>query len=401
MNLFHAPFTPQFTRFLVARAGAVTAQQMLMLAISWHMYGLTASAWDLGLVGLSQFLPGIATTLIAGHCADRMHRARLVAACLAAQALIALLLVSMTLTQQVTRDLLLALSMLLGAIRPFQMAAQQSLLPMLVPETVLARAMALGTTVQQVSIIAGPALGAVLFAVGIKVNYLTCAALFCSSALLYMLIRYDHLPLPREPVSARTLLAGLHFIGTRPVLLGAISLDLVAVLFGGATALLPIYADEILHVGPQGLGMLRAAPAVGALCIGVLLSRRAISRGVGMKLLAAVGVYGMCMVAFGISRWFPLSLLLLMMAGAADTISVVVRQTLVQLETPDQMRGRVAAVNSLFIGASNQLGEFESGVAATALGTVGSVVAGGCATIVVSAAWSRLFKPLFRRESFR
>jgi MFS family permease len=386
-------------RFLVARVGSILAQQMLMLAISWHMYGLTSSAWDLGLVGLCQFLPGLATTLVAGHCADRMHRGRLIAACLTVQAAIGALLAGLTLTHVVTRDVLLGLSLLLGAIRPFQMAAQQSLLPMLVPEAVLARAMALGTSVQQSSVIAGPALGGVLFAIGINVNYLCCATLFCISALLYALIRYDHVPPPREPVTAKSILAGLHFIWSKPVLLGAISLDLFAVLFGGATALLPIYANEILHVGPAGLGMLRSAPAVGALCVGLALSRKAISRGVGKKLLLAVGVYGACIIAFGLSRSFPLSLVLLAIAGGADTISVVVRQTLVQLETPNHVRGRVAAVNTLFIGASNQLGEFESGVAATALGVVGSVVAGGCATILVSIAWSRLFKPLSRRET--
>lgn len=386
-------------RFLGARAGSIVAQQMLMLAISWHMYGLTSSPWDLGLVGLCQFLPGLATTLAAGHCADRMHRSRLIAACLAIQAVIAALVAWLTLTQLVTRGALLGLSLMLGAIRPFQMAAQQSLLPMLVPAGVLARAMALGTTVQQASVIAGPALGGVLFALGVNVNYLSCAALFCVSALLYAVIRYDHIPPPREPVTARTILAGLHFVWTQPVLLGAISLDLFAVLFGGATALLPIYANEILHVGPQGLGMLRSAPAVGALCVGLALSRHALGSGVGKKLLAAVAVYGICIVAFGLSRWFPLSLLLLAVAGGADTISVVVRQTLVQLETPNAVRGRVAAVNTLFIGASNQLGEFESGLTASAFGVVGSVVAGGCATILIALAWSRLFKPLSGRDT--
>lgn len=372
---------------------------MLLLAISWHMYGLTASAWDLGLVGLCQFLPGLFTTLIAGHVADRQHRGRIVAVCLAIQGVIALALAALTLSHVVTRMVLLVFSLMLGAIRPFQMAGQQSLLPMLVPEAVLSRAMALSTTVQQVSVIGGPALGGALFALGINVNYLTCAVLFGGSAVMYALIRYDHVVLPREPVTAQTVLAGLHFIWNKPVLLGAISLDLFAVLFGGATALLPIYANEILHVGAQGLGMLRAAPAVGALIVGLMLSRRAISSGVGKKLLIAVAIYGVAIVGFGLSTSFLLSLALLAISGGADTISVVVRQTLVQLETPNQMRGRVAAVNTLFIGASNQLGEFESGAAATAFGVVGSVVVGGCATVLIALAWTRLFKPLYQRES--
>ena len=386
-------------RFLIARIGSITAQQVLMLAISWHMYDLTSSAWYLGLVGLFQFIPGLATTLVAGHCADRMHRGQIVAVCLAAQAAMATLLAVSTMTHIVTRDLLLGLSLILGAIRPFQMSGQQALLPMLVPHTLLARSMALSTVVQQVCVIAGPALGGLLFAIGINALYLTCVVLFCVSAVMYALIRYDHIPPPREPVTVETILAGLRFVWHNPLLLGGISLDLFAVLFGGATALLPVYAKEILHVGPQGLGLLRSAPAAGALCVGLMLSRRAIGSGVGKKLLIAVAVYGMAIVAFGLSRSFPISLLLLAISGAADTISVVVRQTLVQLETPDCMRGRVAAVNTLFIGASNQLGEFESGVTATAFGVFGSVVLGGCATIIVSAAWSRLFKPLARREA--
>jgi MFS family permease len=389
------------TRFLIARAGSITAQQMLMLAISWHMYDLTSSAWDLGLVGLFQFVPGLATTLVAGHCADRVHRGRMVALCLAAQAATAMLLVLCTATHSVTRDVLLGLSLMLGAIRPFQMAGQQALLPMLVPPALLARSMALSTVVQQISVIAGPALGGVLFAISVGTVYLTSAALFCLSAVTYAFVRYDHVPPPREPVTADTILAGLRFIWSNPLLLGGISLDLFAVLFGGATALLPVYAKEILHVGPQGLGLLRSAPAAGALCVGLMLSRRTIGSGVGKKLLMAVAVYGLAIVGFGFSRWFPASLLLLAISGGADTISVVVRQTLIQLETPDRMRGRVAAVNTLFIGASNQLGEFESGVSATALGVVGSVILGGCATILVSIAWSRLFKPLAMRDALR
>ncbi|WP_321963682.1 MFS transporter [Paraburkholderia sp. J7] len=388
-----------FTRFWAARVSSIAAQQMLMLAVSWHMYDLTGSAWDLGLVGLFQFVPAFATTFVAGHCADRMHRGRLVALCLGAQAAVATLLAVSTAMHTVSRDVLLGLSLLLGAIRPFQMSGQQALLPMLVPSSLLAKATALSTVGQQVSVIAGPALGGLLFAVGVNAVYGTCAALFCVSAAMCAFVHYEYVPPPREPVTAETILAGLHFVWRNPLLLGGVSLDLFAVLFGGATALLPIYAREILQVGPQGLGLLRAAPAVGALGVGLYLSRHSIGDGVGKKLLAAVALYGVCIVAFGLSRVFPVSLLLLAIAGGADTVSVVVRQTLVQLETPDRMRGRVAAVNGLFIGASNQLGEFESGVAATALGVVGAVVFGGCATILVSIAWSQLFKPLAQRET--
>jgi hypothetical protein len=258
--------------------------------------------------------------------------------------------------------------------------------------------MALSTVVQQIFVIAGPALGGILFTVSVVTVYLTSAVLFTVSAVMYAFVRYDYTPPPREPVTADTILAGLRFIWSNPLLLGAISLDLFAVLFGGATALLPVYARQILHVGPQGLGLLRSAPAVGALCVG-LLARRATVSGVGRKLLIAVAIYGLSIVGLGLSRWFPVSLFLLAISGGADTISVIVRQTLIQLEAPDRMRGRVAAVNTLFIGASNQLGEFESGVSATAVGVMGSVVVGGFATILVSVAWSRLFRSLARRDA--
>jgi hypothetical protein len=204
------------TRFLIARVGSITAQQMLMLAISWHMYDLTSSAWYLGLVGLFQFMPGLATTFVAGHCADRMHRGQMVAVCLAAQAATATLLAISTMTHIVTRDLLLGLSLVLGAIRPFQMSGQQALLPMLIPQTLLARSMALSTVVQQVCVIAGPALGGMLFAIGVNALYLTCTVLFCVSAVMYALIRYDYVPPPREPVTAATVLAGLRFDWSNP-----------------------------------------------------------------------------------------------------------------------------------------------------------------------------------------
>jgi MFS family permease len=388
-----------FVRFWFARVAGNTASQMLMLAIGWHMYDLTASAWDLGLVGLFQFAPAVATTLIAGHVADRHHRARLVAICLAVQACAAIFLAVASTTHSASREMLLALSALLGALRPFQMSAQQALVPTLVPASLLSRAMAFSSSGMQASIIGGPAIGGFLFAAGVNAVYFTCAALFCAASAMCLLVRYEHAPNPREPVSIHTLLAGARFIGSSRLLLGAVSLDLFAVLLGGATALLPIFAKEILHVGPQGLGLLRSAPGMGALLVGITLARFPIMRGVGTKLLVSVAVYGAAMIAFGLSTSFYLSLAVLAVSGGADMLSVVIRQTLVQLETPNHMRGRVAAVNTLFIGASNQLGEFESGVTAAVLGPVGSVVMGGVGTILVSLAWGRLFKPLAARET--
>ena len=388
-----------FVRFWSARVAGNTGSQMLMLALGWHMYDLTGSAWDLGLVGLSQFVPAVLTTLAAGHVADRYHRGRLVALCLAVQAGVALLMAVAVLQGAASRELLLGISVLLGGLRPFQMSAQQALVPTLVPPALLSRAMAFSSSGLQASVIGGPALGGVVFMAGVGAVYSTCAALFCLACVMCLLVRYEHVPPPREPVTAHTLLAGLRFIWTQPLLLGAVSLDLFAVLLGGATALLPVFAKEILHVGPQGLGLLRSAPAVGALLVGVALARRPLARRVGPKLLVAVAVYGAAMVVFGLSSSFWLSLGVLAVAGGADMVSVVIRQTLVQLETPDAMRGRVAAVNTLFIGASNQLGEFESGVTAAAFGPVASVVLGGLGTIGVALAWRQLFRPLATRDT--
>ena len=388
-----------FVRLWFARIAANAGTQMLFLAIGWHMYELTNSAWDLGMVGLFQFGPALASTLVAGLVVDRYHRARLVAICMAAQTVAAVFLVWSTLDHEVGRGTLLALSLILGAIRPFQMAAQQALIPMLVPAHLLARAMAISSAGLQVSVIGGPAIGGLLFVAGVNTVYIACAALFSIAAVMCAMVRYEHVVAAREPVTAKTLLAGIRYIGTNRLLLGATSLDLFAVLLGGSTALLPIFARDILDVGPQGLGLLRSAPAVGSLFMGVYLARHPLTSGVGRKLLMAVAVYGLCMIGFGLSRSFLFSLFILALSGAADSISVVIRHTLTQLETPDNMRGRVAAANTLFIGSGNQLGEFESGVTAAAFGPVASVVLGGLGTIAVSIAWARLFKPLARRET--
>ena len=388
-----------FARFWIARVAAVAGLQMLLLAIGWHMYELTGEAWDLGLVGLFQFAPALLTTLVAGHAADRMHRARLVALCQAAQACVAAVLAVSTARHAVGRDMLLGMSVLLGAIRPFQMSAQQALVPMLVPSTLLARATAMSSAGQQVAVIGGPALGGLLFAGGVDAVYLTCAGLFCLGALMCAFVRYEYVQPRREPVSLDTLLAGLRFIWRSPLLLGAVSLDLFAVLLGGATALLPIFAKEILHVGATGLGLLRCAPAIGALGVGLLLARRSFAGGVGWKLLFSVAVYGVSIMVFGFSTSFLLSMAALAVAGGADMVSVVVRQTLVQLETPDLMRGRVAAVTTIFVGASNQLGEFESGFTAAAFGPVGSVALGGLGAVFVSVAWARMFRQLATRDT--
>ena len=387
----------QFMRFWLARLAGVMANQMLMVAVAWHMYDITSSAWDLGLVGLFQFVPALLMTLPAGHLADRLHRGRIFASCMLAQAAVALLLVSASSGGFATRELILALLVVLGVARAFQMPAQQALTPLLVPPELLQSAIALGSSGIQVAVIGGPALGGLLYVMGSTVVYASSALLLLFACGLTLLVRYRHRA-SKLAASWGSVLAGVAFVWRRKVLLGATSLDLFAVLLGGATALLPIYARDILHTGPLGLGLLRAAPAVGALAMSLWLMRFPLRRRVGHRLLAAVAVFGLATVLFGLSTHFGLSLLALALTGAADNISVVTRLTLVQLETPDEMRGRVSAVNSIFIGASNQLGEFESGATAALWGPVGSVLVGGLGTVLVAALWVKLFPALARRD---
>lgn len=390
----------QFLRLWVARVLAGSATQMMMVAAAWQMYELTGSAWDLGLVGLVQFLPVLLFTLPAGHVADRYHRGRVVACAQLLQLAAAGVLLTATATGHLTRELLFGVSLLLGAARTFQMPAQQSLVPSLVPAGMLARATAMSSSGNQVAVIGGPAAAGLLFAGSGTVVYATATVLLVV-ALVAILRVGDRRVAVIEPPTLHSMLAGARFVWSRQQLLGAVSLDLMAVLFGGATALLPIFAKDILHVGPAGLGALRAAPAVGALVVSVLLTRFPIRSHVGRWLLLSVAFYGVCMLVFGLSTQFLLSLAALALSGGADMVSVVVRQTLVQLDTPDAMRGRVGAVNSMFIGASNQLGEFESGATAAWFGPVGSVVLGGTATLLIVAAWWKMFPALAKRQTFQ
>jgi MFS family permease len=387
-----------FMRFWFGRLASTMGNQMLMVAVGWQMYDLTSSAWDLGLVGLLQFAPALALTLVTGHVADRYDRARVLALCYTAQAVIGLVLAAAAHQHWASRELLLGLSVVLGTTKAFQMPTQQALAPLLVPAEVLPRALAFSSAGMQAAIIGGPALGGFVYVAGADVVYALCALLFGAACLLMLRVRHHHAPPPKAPVSLDTLLAGVRFIRQRPVVLGAISLDLFAVLLGGATALLPMFAKDILHVGPWGLGLLRGAPAAGALLMSLAMTRWPLQRRVGKLLFAAVSVYGVATLGFALSTLFWLSFAALFVSGAADMVSVVIRQSLVQLDTPNEMRGRVSAVNSIFIGASNQLGEFESGATAALLGPVGSVLLGGFGTLLVALAWMKLFPELARRD---
>jgi len=387
----------QFMRFWLARIFGISAHQMLMLAISWHMYELTGSAWDLGLVGLFQFIPALVMALPAGHVIDRLHRGRIFATCMLVLASVAVVLGWATWHGQASRELIFLVAWILGLTRAFQMPAQQAITPLLVPKELFQRAIALSSTGVEVAVICGPALGGFLYLNGALTVYSVCAVLFTLSMMLTLWVHYVHV-VRHNSLSWVSLFAGVAFVWERKVLLGAISLDLFAVLLGGATALLPIFARDILYVGPDGLGLLRSAPAVGALCMSVVITRWPIERQMGYKLLAAVAVFGLASVVFGLSDHFLLSLAALAATGAADNISVVTRLTLMQLETPDEMRGRVAAVNGVFIGASNELGEFESGLTAALWGPVASVVLGGMGTLLIAISWLKLFPALARRD---
>jgi MFS family permease len=392
---------PDLRRYLSARFTVGIATQVQTVAVGWQVFSATGDPFDLGLVALSQFLPFILLILPAGHVADRYDRRRvqmltyvLLAAC--AAMLLALALGGVTELAPV-----LGVMVVFGVARAFNQPTSQALLPNVAPPGTFPRAVAVSSWLGQVATIAGPGLGGALVVVGVEVAYALSLALLVAGVVLVAGLRGGGREQgSREPVSWANLLSGVNFVRSRPIVLGAISLDLFAVLFGGATALLPIYAGEILDVGPVGLGIMRAAPAVGAAILAALLAIRPIRRHVGRWMYGGVAAFGLATIVFGLSTSLALSLVALLVMGAGDMVSMYIRHLLVQLETPDEIRGRVSAVNSVFIGASNELGEFESGVTAAWVGIVPAVVIGGGATIAVAAAWARLFPELRRIDRF-
>ncbi|MDQ0471252.1 MFS family permease [Labrys wisconsinensis] len=388
-----------YWNFWSARVLSTGSFQIVAVVIGWQLYGLTGRAFDLGLLGLSQFLPMLLLTIPAGHIADRYDRRRVVRACQWVEAATAAGLALASVTGTISPAVIFAAAALIGACRTFEMPTMAALLPGVVGPALLPQALALSASAVQTATILGPATGGLLYLAGPGAAYGVVALLYGLASLLVLALRTASLPPPREPVSLATLLSGFGFIRGRPIVLGAISLDMVAVLLGGATALLPIYAHDILHTDALGLGMLRAAPAVGALSTSLVLARRPLRRHVGVKMFIAVVAFGLATIVFGLSTSIPLSLAALVAMGACDVVSVVIRSTLVQLETPDAMRGRVSAVNSMFVGTSNQLGEFESGMTAALFGTVPAVVIGGIGTVLVALAWSRLFPALRRVDT--
>jgi len=389
LSLRHA-----FLLFWCARICSSLGYQMQAVAIGWRVYALTDSALDLGLVGLAQFLPVLVLTLASGHAADRYDRRRIAAICQCAEALGGGLLALGTAQGWLGVHGIFAVVVLIGAARAFEAPTMSALMPSLVPAHLLSRASAWSASANQTASIVGPAVGGLVYALGAPVPFLLAACLFLSAGGLISWVRPAGTVAARLPATLRSVFSGVGYIRRNPEILGAISLDLVAVLLGGATALLPIYAARILHTGPWGLGVLRAAPAAGALSMSIFLARHPIREAAGQKMFAAVGVFGLATILFGVSRSLPLSIAALIVLGAADVVSVVIRFALVQIRTPDSMRGRVSAVNMLFIGTSNQLGEFESGVTAAVLGAVPATILGGLATLGVAFLWMRLFPAL-------
>jgi MFS family permease len=380
------------------RALSSCASQMQAVILGWQIYALTDSTFSLGLIGLAQFLPVVVLIFVAGHVVDRGDRRLIAAVCQGLEGVAALVLAIASARHLATPAMIYAIVMAAAAARAFEAPSLQALLPALVPASVFPQAAALSSSVFQTAVIVGPSLGGLLYGFGPAAAYGACAAAFFGASVSSARVRAPRRVLAREKPSLASVFGGIAFIRQRPEIMGAISLDLFAVLLGGATALLPVYARDILHAGPVGLGLLRAAPAVGALAVSAWLARRPMRHGLGLRMFGAVGLFGVGTIVFGLSRFLPLSVAALALIGGADVVSVVIRSTLVQMRTPDGMRGRVAAVNLLFIGSSNQLGEFESGMLAALVGAVPAVVLGGVGTLVVAWVWMGVFPGLRRLD---
>jgi MFS family permease len=386
---------PSFLFFLLSRSLTRFSSQIGAVAIGWQIYDITGSAFDLGMVGLVQFLPTALLVFVAGHTADKFERKRVVQLCQLVEAATAVFLCWGSYGGWLTEVHIFIATFVLGMAGAFESPTIAAMLPLIAPQGSLQRATALSSAAAQVATITGPALGGLAYAVAPGLPYGIMLVFWLLSMVLTGAITVGQPPAEeKDGAAADDIFAGVRFIRSNSAILGTISLDLFAVLFGGVTALLPIYARDILMAGPLGLGILRAAPAVGALIMTTILARHAIDRRVGMRMFQAVIAFGVATVVFALSHWMWLSVLALAVLGAADTVSVVIRFSLVQLSTPNDMRGRVGAVNFLFINASNYLGQFESGVAAALLGTVASAVLGGVATVAIALLWMKLFPTL-------
>jgi MFS family permease len=392
---------PNFVSYTLARFFIVVALEMQSVAVGWQVYEITKRPLDLGYVGLAQFLPGFALFLFAGHAADLYDRRKLLMWCYGGFALCSALLLAISWRAPHSVHSIYFVLVLLGIFRCFNWPASRALLPQLVPEEHFSNAVAWTASTFQIATIAGPAIGGIAYALfrGPEGVYAIALAISILSTILTLRIHprtasLEKEPAEKEPVTLRTVLAGFRFIWEKKLILGSISLDMFAVLLGGAVALLPVYARTILHTGPWGLGLLRSAPGVGAALMAIAVAHRPIRRRAGLTMLLSVAAFGVLTIVFGISHSLILSLVALFLLGASDMVSVIIRATLIQVATRDEMRGRVNAVDMLFIGVSNELGEFESGLTAQWFGTVPAVVLGGVGTLLVIATWAWLFPEL-------
>jgi MFS family permease len=385
-----------FVLYWLARTSSTGAYQMMAVAVGWQLYELTNNPLDLGIVGLVQFVPLLALTLITGQVSDRYDRRALIRITQTAKALAAVALAVGTAGGWLTRELMFTILFVIGIARAFEMPTLHAIVPDIVPQSVMSRAIASAATAQQTAIISGPAIGGVIYVFGPSTVYLTCAAIFALAAVLVSLIHTTLAKQDRSPISLASLFAGFNYIRNRQVLLGVISLDMFAVTLGGVTALMPIYARDILETGPWGLGLLRSAPAIGALLMSLVLSQYMITARGGRWLFASVAVYGVAITIFGISTSLIISMAALACFGAADAISVVIRHSLVLSRTPNEMRGRVMSVNTLFSGTTGMLGDFRAGAMAAWLGAVPAVLIGGIGAVAVTVLWMRLFPELPR-----
>jgi MFS family permease len=390
-----------FVAYWCARTATNGAYQMQAVAVGWQIYELTGSPFDLGLVGLVQFFPVVVLSIVIGHFADRYDRRVMVGTCQVVKALAAAAFAVGTLLGLLSRDSMLAILFISGIARAFETPTMHTLVPGIVPPALLPRAIAASVTASQTAIICGPALGGFLYVFGASAVYFTCTAVFVLASILISLIRLQDPPPGKKPVTLESLFAGFRYIRHNKVVLGAISLDLFAVLLGGVTALLPIYAKDVLMTGPWGLGLLRSAPAIGALAISVWLAHHQLERRVGHVLFAAVAAFGAATIAFAFSTSLWISIAALAVYGAGDAVSVVIRHSLVQTRTPNEMLGRVMAVNFMFTGTSGTLGEFRAGAVAALFGAFTSVLVGGVGAIIVALLWMKLFPELRRIDTIQ
>jgi MFS family permease len=391
---------PAYVRFLYVRVGASIAQQVQVVAVGWQMYELTNSPFHLGLIGLVQFIPAVGLFVLTGHVADHYDRRWVTFVAQLTEAIAVAALAFANATGRLTPGLLLAMAFVVGTGRAFEQPSLQSVLPNIVPSDLLPRAIAGSSSASQTAVIAGPALGGILIEISPTLVFTVCAALWLSAGLVMLAIRMEAKLPERVPLDLKSMFSGLTFMIGQKVVLGAVLLDLFAVVLGNPTAVLPIFARDIYLAGPLSFGILRAAPAAGAIATALVLARWPISDRIGRIMFATVAIYGVATILFALTPNFGLALAALVVVGASDTISVVIRQTMVQLRTPDQMRGRVYAVNSMVTNTSNQLGIFRAGTAAAVFGTVPSVLLGGLSTIVVVLISTKIFRELYDAERY-